>query len=44
MGPQAFSTCCTMKEELLKKKSITEDTKGSNNTNTGEVGKGAETL
>ena len=45
MGPQALSTCAQWKEEsFFKKKSITEDTneKGSNNTNTGKVGKGAE--
>lgn len=46
-GASGFQHLCTMKEELFKKKkSITEDTnkKGSNNTNIGEVGRGAEPL
>ena len=43
MGPQALSTCAQWKKESLKTK-VTEDTdeKGSNNTNIGKVGKGAE--
>ena len=45
MGPQALSTCAQWKKESLKTK-VTEDTdeKGSNNTNIGKVGKGAEHL
>lgn len=48
-GASGSQHLCTMKEGILKKKkkkSITEDTnqKGSNNTNIGEGGKGAEPL
>ena len=46
MGPGSQHLCIIKEEIFNLKKSVTEDTdeKGSNNTNTGKVGKGAERL
>lgn len=43
-GASGSQHLCTMKEGIFKKKKKKQDTneKGSNNTNIGEVGKGAE--